>query len=204
MPTDNRLMIALIREIGKALVEKAERLAIAAREPDENVHFQATQTAQNAAVRTAIKMGVFDEVPLRGSSSVSALELSTALKVDEALLGYPNPTDYHHSAFQYAHRTDLGFWEFLNEDPESKMVFDSGMRSSATIGSSAAGAYPFGRELEAVDIDAEDVVVVDVVVVDVGALRGQALEAIKAAYPSLKGRLVLQDTRDVIEEAKAR
>lgn len=37
---------------------------------------------------------------------------------------------------------------------------------------------------------------------DVGGGRGQSLEAIKHDYPHLKGRLILQDLPDVIEDAK--
>ena len=79
-------------------------------------------------------------------------------------------------------------------------VFNSGMQSLATIGgaSGSAGPYPFDKELEI-----EDVKETDVVIVDVGGGRGQALEAIKAAFPKLKGRMVLQDVSDVIEDAKA-
>ena len=113
---------------------------------------------------------------------------------------YHSPTDYHNSPFQYGHRTSLGFWEYLKEDPERAKVFNSGMQSLATVGVEArsAGHYPFDEEL-----GREELKETDVVVVDVGGGRGQALKAIKAASPRLKGRMVLQDTADVIEDAKA-
>lgn len=113
---------------------------------------------------------------------------------------YQNPTNYTDSPFQYGHRTRLGFWEYLKEDPERMKLFSSGMQSLATIGSGtrSAGAYPFEEEL-----GREEVKETDVVIVDVGGGRGQALEAIKASWPGLKGRMVLQDVRDVIEDAEA-
>jgi len=113
---------------------------------------------------------------------------------------HQNPTDYNNSAFQHGHQTSLGFWEYLKEVPERANIFNSGMQSLATVGgaSRSAGPYPFDRELEAEDINETDVAIVDV-----GGGRGQALQAIKAAFPSLKGRMVLQDVRDVIEDAKA-
>ena len=113
---------------------------------------------------------------------------------------YRNPTDYNNSAFQYGHHTSLGFWEYLKEDPERMKVFSSGMQSLTTIGgaSRSAGPYPFDKELEM-----EEVKDSDVVIVDVGGGRGQALQAIKAAFPGLKGRMVLQDVGDVVEDARA-
>lgn len=311
MPTDNANVLTLVQAIGKfaqylsedgstlstdsrhELIRNAEKLAIAAREPDENLYFQATQvdsfsecqyslltvfqTAENAAIRTAIAMGVFEKVPSSGSG-ISATDLSTTLELDRDLLGmsnslrkmkdysqqnhsvrimractsahlfhevsalhythnplssifleppnrdmfkqmydfvgqsvynlpyflkltgYQNPTDYNDSAFQYGHRTNLGFWEYLKEDPERSKVFNSGMQSLATIGGAArsGGPYPFDKELEN-----EEVSETDVVIVDVGGGRGQALEAIKVAFPELRGRMVLQDVENVIEDAKA-
>lgn len=86
-----------------ALVISAEKLAIAAREPEENVYCISTQVcspelvknfeiliiwqvAQNAAIRSVIEMGVFDEMPLDGSP-VSVETLAVRLKVDQELLG---------------------------------------------------------------------------------------------------------------------
>ena len=113
---------------------------------------------------------------------------------------YQNPTNYHHGAFQFGHRTELGPWEFLKGDPERLAVFNSGMQSLATIGGvgRSAGAFPFDREMEK-----EEIVEMDVLIVDVGGGRGQTLKAIHDAFPKLKGRMVLQDVPDVIEDAKA-
>ena len=112
---------------------------------------------------------------------------------------YQNPTDYDHGAFQYGHHTKLGFWEYLKEVPERMKVFNSGMQSLATVGGAtkSAGAYPYGEEL-----GKEEAKETDVLIVDVGGGKGQALEAIKEAFPGLKGRMVLQDVGDVIEDAK--
>ena len=111
-----------------------------------------------------------------------------------------NPTEYARSAFQYGHRTELGLWEYLKEDSERTKVFNSGMRSLATISDSSksAGAYPFDEELAK-----ESVTDTDVLVVDVGGGRGQALESIKATFPQLKGRMILQDVQEVIDDARA-
>ena len=114
---------------------------------------------------------------------------------------YRNPTDYSDGAFQYGHRTQLGFWEYLKEKPERAALFNSGMRSLATVGgaTTSAGSYPFDKELAKHDLGDDDVAIVDV-----GGGRGQALEAIRQTFPGLKGRMVLQDVREVIEDARAK
>jgi hypothetical protein len=43
------------------------------------------QTAQNAAIRTALNMGIFDKIPFSGGG-ISVTDLSALLKVDERLL----------------------------------------------------------------------------------------------------------------------
>ena len=116
------------------------------------------------------------------------------------LTNYQNPTKYNDGPFQYGHRTSLGFWEYLKEDPRRAKLFNSGMKSLATVGEAAqsAGPFPFDKELEV-----EEIKETEVAVVDIGGGRGQALEAIKTVFPSLKGRMVLQDLSDVIKDAKA-
>lgn len=113
---------------------------------------------------------------------------------------YQNPTDYNNGAFQYGHRTKLGPFEYVKEDPERVKVYNSAMQSLATIGDArrSAGSFPFGREL-----GENEIMDTDVMVVDVGGGRGQALKAINEAFPTLKGRMILQDVPDVIEDAKA-
>ena len=126
MPTDSAAILEIAQAIGRfahdlvnedsslnhttraELVRNAERLAIAVREPEENLYFQATQvglpqgpilnfaeciltasviqTAQNSALRTAIGMGVFDNIP-PSNTGISATDLSAAINVDERLLG---------------------------------------------------------------------------------------------------------------------
>ena len=113
---------------------------------------------------------------------------------------YQNPTDYNNGAFQYGHRTKLGFFDYVKDDPERIKVFNSGMQSLATIGDArkSAGPFPFDKKLGGEDLSATDVMIVDV-----GGGRGQALKAIMETFPTLKGRMILQDMPDVIEDAKA-
>ena len=106
--------------------------------------------------------------------------------------------NYSDGPFQLGARTELGFWEYLNDIPERMQLFNSGMRSQTTVGNGRlSGAYPFGEELNKKPIHDNEVLIVDV-----GGGRGQSLEAIKQDYPHIKGRLILQDLPDVIDDAK--
>lgn len=112
---------------------------------------------------------------------------------------WKNPEDYANSAWQLGHHTELGLWEFLNADPQRMKVFNSGMRSLASVTGSSVGPYPFVKELNAQPLAADEIVLVDV-----GGGYGQALERIKKDFPSLQGRMCLQDQPHVIQDARAR
>lgn len=104
-----------------------------------------------------------------------------------------NPEDYSKSAWHIGHATAHGIWEFLAEEPERMKVFNNGMKSLTTVVNKDKGPYPFDTELSG-DVN-------QVVLVDVGGGRGQALERIKASFPDLKGRLILQDQESFVQDA---
>ena len=112
---------------------------------------------------------------------------------------WQNPEDYTNSAWQLAHHTELGLWEFLEADPKRMKFFNSGMRSFAKVINSGVGPYPFAQELNAKPLAADQFVLVDV-----GGGQGQALERIQRDFPTLQGRICLQDQPHVIEDAIAR
>src|SRR5437016_379794 len=66
-------------------VQAAEKLAIAARESEENVYFTATRIAQNAAIRCAISLGVFDIIPMH-DGNVSVSEIASKTGADKLLI----------------------------------------------------------------------------------------------------------------------
>ncbi|KAH6609160.1 hypothetical protein Trco_002506 [Trichoderma cornu-damae] len=248
MLTDAGAIIPLVEDIKSALtgfdngvfashVERAkllaaaERLIIAAREPEEYLYFTATQNAQNAAIRSAIGLDAFRLIPDDGTS-VSVQELAKKTGADERLItsraflkeqnrdmfqqmydfvgkgtyalphffertNWKNPNDYHDSAFHLGQNTKLGFWEYLKEDPERMRLFNSGMRSVATIGGEKKSSGPFPFET-LVGSDPSQ----QITIVDVGGGRGQALEAIHENYPSIKWNMILQDQPGVVADAK--
>ena len=112
---------------------------------------------------------------------------------------WQNPEDYANSACKLGHHTELGIWEFLNADLQRMKVFNSGMRSLATVANSGVGPYPFVKELNAQPLAADKFVLVDV-----GGGYGQVLKRIKKDFPGLQGRLCLQDQPQAIQDARAR
>lgn len=72
--------------------------------------------------------------------------------------------------------------------------FNTGMRIGK-IGRRAS-VFPFGDVLERHPCGENDVAIVDV-----GGGRGQALETIREDCPTIKGRMILQDLPNVIEDA---
>ena len=106
---------------------------------------------------------------------------------------FQNPQDYSKSAFQLAHRTDLGLWEFLKAVPHGTEVASHAMRSRIFAWQFQYSPYQFGEELGGAGME-------EIVLVDVGGGRGQALEMVKTQHPTLTGRMVLQDLSGVIEE----
>ncbi|KAF2228601.1 S-adenosyl-L-methionine-dependent methyltransferase [Viridothelium virens] len=106
--------------------------------------------------------------------------------------GYDSPTDAKNSPAAFARGyKDMSFFETLTRDPERLTAFNMGMGATNAIGAHvAATTYPFwelGEEGKTV-------------LVDVGGGRGQALQEIRRTYPDMKGTMVLQDLKYVLDE----
>lgn len=88
-----------------------------------------------------------------------------------------------------------GFFNFLHSDPEKHKRFDNAMRLQNLM--SPPESYNLAERLSGCSED-------EYAVVDIGGGMGQALEEIQDRYPSIKGRLLLQDLDGPIEAAKDR
>ncbi|KAI3390851.1 hypothetical protein diail_8541 [Diaporthe ilicicola] len=86
-------------------------------------------------------------------------------------------------------------WSNLTRDPSRAADMVRGMRSLSS-GSLAPTAYPFGDELEKLDIKDDDVAIVDV-----GGGQGHIMGDMRKKYPGLKGRVVVQDLQTVLDAA---
>lgn len=112
----------------------------------------------------------------------------------ETVAKYHNPGELSDTVnlFQFARRTKLSYFEWLEEHPEYRAHFDKAMDdvnawfcSGEPMG--LAALYPFEEELGYGTVDD------DVVLVDVGGCRGQLLVDVHKHLPNLTGRLVLED-----------
>jgi hypothetical protein len=117
--------------------------------------------------------------------------------------GYKTPplsgTD---GAFQFAHKTELPFFAWLNTTPPFMSYFASFMTAyrAGKANWYDPGFYPVAERLiEGFDPEVSG----DVLLVDVGGGRGHDLELFAAQHTSHPGKLILQDQEPVIAEVVA-
>ena len=106
--------------------------------------------------------------------------------------GYISPTDPKNSPAVFARGDkDMTIFESLAKEPERVATFNRVMAAAtALVGSIAAKMYPFGELSEEGKT----------VLVDIGGGKGQTLQEIRKTYPQMKGRMVLQDLKHVLDE----
>ena len=108
---------------------------------------------------------------------------------------YRNPSDYVDGPFQFAHKTNLGMFEFLNEQPKRLSAFNTYMMGHRADRIPWFEYYPVDQFLGEGMQDEKAVLIVDV-----GGGRGHELQAFKRAFPHQRGRLVLQDQPETIDD----
>jgi hypothetical protein len=80
------------QETRSQLIDAAEKLAIAARYPDENVFFAVTRTTQNASIRIACALNIFAVVPSNGPraeappASISVADMASVVNADPVVV----------------------------------------------------------------------------------------------------------------------
>ncbi|MCJ1369933.1 hypothetical protein MMC20_001145 [Loxospora ochrophaea] len=117
----------------------------------------------------------------------------------------PGEKESDPTVFQYQNRTNLDYWEWLEQHPDQFRAFNESMartveveRKDGNVG--FISAFPFVNELER-DHSAGNSIPV---LVDVGGGRGQVLNDLRLHLPDLKGRLVLQDREETLKEHMCR
>lgn len=86
-------------------------------------------------------------------------------------------------------------WFRLVQDPVRAADMVRGMRSLSSGGLTPT-AYPFGSELEKLDIKESDIAIVDV-----AGGQGHIMDEVRKQNPGLKGRIVVQDLQAVLNAA---
>lgn len=109
--------------------------------------------------------------------------------------GYANPTDSRYTAFNLGMRTEQDFFCWLQSHPQDLELFSSWMSAQRETSPSFLDVIDFERDL-ALGADRSTVLFVDV-----GGSRGQQSIALRRRYPSLPGRIIVQDVAGVVAEA---
>ena len=108
---------------------------------------------------------------------------------------YRNPLGSPHGPFQFAFSTNSGIFEFLNERPERLSAFNTFLEGHRANRTPWFQYYPVSNF---VDDDMQDENAV--LIVDVGGGRGHELLAFKKAFPDQRGRLIVQDLSQTIDD----
>ncbi|MCJ1347010.1 hypothetical protein MMC31_005230 [Peltigera leucophlebia] len=144
--------------------------------------------------------------PLTKAITNPALEGGMKLCYDQLMLvqykmldyfrvhGYKSPIDPLNSPFQFTFATDLPFFEYLSQNPETLKDFNTFMAKNRGGRKHWIDWFPVASQILSAIPSAEN----DILLVDVGGGKGHDLERFLSKYPQTKGRLVLQDLPSTI------
>ena len=102
---------------------------------------------------------------------------------------YQNPQSDSHSLAHNA--LGKNFFEYLQEDEDRQVAFDSSMKMQDLAPTIAVPKYPFDTELQKSSPEADGLAAL----VDIGGGHGQFLETTKKEFPNLAVEFILQDTK---------
>ena len=89
-------------------------------------------------------------------------------------------------------------WKFYEHHPDFSAVFDSAMTIQESFPKSMLPRYPFAEDVGELRTGSDAVTLVDI-----GGGFGQSIRAIRAQYPAVKGRFILQDLPRTISQIDA-
>lgn len=112
--------------------------------------------------------------------------------------GWKNPDDGLNGPFQFALGTDAHYFDFLASAPYYGQAFDTVMSMSfRRRGRDWFDFFPVEQRLQVSSGE-------DPLLVDIGGGQGEDLIKFQARFPSLSGRLILQDLPAVIQGTNAK
>ncbi|KAL8784364.1 MAG: hypothetical protein Q9213_004016 [Squamulea squamosa] len=109
--------------------------------------------------------------------------------------GYINPTDPRYTAFSLGMRTDQDFFCWLQSHPKDLEKLSSWISIQRETHPSFLDVIDFERDFAPAANDST------VLFVDVGGSRGQQSIVLRERYPSLPGRIIVQDLAGVVADA---
>lgn len=114
-----------------------------------------------------------------------------------AKTNYQNPIDPKNCAFQQGFSTQDNLFEWFPKHPEYLNDFNLWMTGQREGRADWLDSFPFDERIVKGFCDRDG----EVMLIDVGGARGHEIEAIKKRYPTLPGRLILQDLPDTVAQA---
>ncbi|KAJ5625074.1 Winged helix-turn-helix transcription repressor DNA-binding [Penicillium lagena] len=114
--------------------------------------------------------------------------------------GYRNPTNPTDTAFQLGYDTDKGFFQHVQEEPDTAKQFNNHMSvyAQGRMRWMDPGFYPVQEQL----VDGTAIGDQDALLVDMGGSFGHDLSDFRRKWPNAPGRLVLQDLPEVVSSVK--
>jgi hypothetical protein len=106
--------------------------------------------------------------------------------------GFKSPRDAKNCPFTFAHDAkDASFFDLIETMPDRAALFNTGMTAKAVLVIEEIVALFAFNQLEP-NTDG-------IVLVDVGGGKGHVINAIQNAFPDIKGKIVLEDLKSVLD-----
>ncbi|KAL4872413.1 hypothetical protein BDV12DRAFT_193506 [Aspergillus spectabilis] len=126
------------------------------------------------------------------------LPISAKLHAYFEKTSYENPDDAYNGPLQFALDTKDHYFAWLNKDLEVQSAFNTVMGFGRRMRNNWFEMYPVMERLS-LAASTSSGITERVLIVDIGGNRGHELAALKAHFPPLQGRLVLEDLPSVID-----
>ncbi|OAQ65236.2 O-methyltransferase [Pochonia chlamydosporia 170] len=173
---DENLLVRLMRVVVPTFFEEPQ--------PEVYTHTANSKVYLDGPLRANFKM-MFDEI------CVASTRMPDFFKKN----GYLNPISRSNNPYTFAHDTHgLSMFEFLLQHPDRFNNFNDAMQARSSQTSLPYSLFPFKSKFGEVDTTNETVLLVDV-----GSGIGQATLAIREACAEIKGKMVMQDQKQVID-----
>ncbi|KAH0562257.1 hypothetical protein GP486_003042 [Trichoglossum hirsutum] len=147
-------------------------------------------------MRTLTATGTFTEVEAETWCDLYQSSLKLPQYLQRTAYGTKPDPDGFRTPFQYGENTKLNIFEWLKTRPEQLKTFNLAMEAVSFRTLQSIEVYPFGTELGLNPSSSED----EVLLVDVGGGHGHKVAAMRAKFPDLKGRMIVQDLKETIDE----
>ncbi|GKZ28714.1 hypothetical protein AbraIFM66950_011781 [Aspergillus brasiliensis] len=112
---------------------------------------------------------------------------------------YINPTDARHTAFHLGKQTDQDLFSWLQTHPQDQSTFNAWMSAQRETHPNFLDVINFEQRFAS----GATATASTVLFVDIGGSKGHQSIAFKERYPSLPGRIIVQDLPHVIEAVRA-